>query len=328
MKILVTGGAGYIGSHTAKALRLAGMEPVVFDNLSAGHRWAVQWGPLHEGDLADRPSIEAALDGVDGVVHFAAHAYVGESMLNPGKYFSNNVAGTLNLLEAMRARGVKTIVFSSSCATYGIPGGVPISEQEPQKPINPYGESKLMAERLLQWYGEIHGIHWMALRYFNAAGADPDEEIGEVHDPETHLIPLAIEAALGNRDFLEVYGVDYQTKDGTASRDYVHVSDLADAHVKALRVLAAGHQSLALNLGAGVGRTVREVVTTIEAQAGREVPIRECRRRPGDPAELVADAAKAKEVLGWEPKFSSLESIVKTALKWHSDQAPARRTMA
>lgn len=323
-KVLVTGGAGYIGSHTCKALSGAGYTPVTLDNLVFGHRWAVRWGPFVEADLADRDAVERVLreHDIDSVIHFAAYAYVGESMNDPGKYFRNNVANTLNLLEAMRAAGVARIVFSSTCATYGIPDAVPIAEDHPQRPVNPYGESKLFVERALHWHGIAHGLRSMALRYFNAAGADPDGEIGEDHDPETHLVPLAIETALGRRAELQVMGTDYPTPDGTAIRDYIHVTDLADAHVRALRHLEAGCGSGALNLGTGRGDSVREVVAMVERVSGRTVNARNAPRRPGDPPALVAAPGRARQVLGWEPKWSDLETIVRTAHAWHAAHAP------
>ena len=243
MRILVTGGAGYIGSHTAKLLAAAGHEPVIFDDLSQGHEWAVKWGPLERGSLSDPARLAEVFAGrkIDAVVHFAANALVGESMSNPAKYFQNNTVGSLNLLNAMREAGVDTIVFSSTCATYGDPVRVPIDESHPQSPVNPYGESKLMVEKILRWYGDSYGLRWMALRYFNAAGAAPDGEIGEDHDPESHLIPLVIGAALGTRPPVKIFGTDYPTPDGTAVRDYVHVMDLADAHLRAIERLGAGH---------------------------------------------------------------------------------------
>ena len=328
--VLVTGGAGYIGSHTCKALAAAGYSPIALDSLVYGHRWAVRWGPLERVDLADRDAVERALRDhrVDAVIHFAAYAYVGESMTDPGKYFRNNVANTLNLLEAMRAASVRTIVFSSTCATYGVPDAVPIAEDHPQRPVNPYGESKLFIERALHWHGVADGLRWMALRYFNAAGADPDGEIGEDHDPETHLIPLAIETALGRRRELQVMGTDYPTPDGTAVRDYIHVTDLADAHVRALRHLAEDGTSGALNLGTGNGHSVREVVAMVERVSGRKVNTRNAPRRAGDPPALVAAPGRARELLGWEPRWSSLESIVRTAYRWHGAQVPGVETRA
>lgn len=320
MNILITGGAGYIGSHTAKVLGNAGMTPVVLDNLEYGHRAAAFWGPLIEGDLGDKALLERVFrdHSIEAVIHFAGYAYVGESMLDPGKYFRNNLINTLQLLEVMQAAGVKRIVFSSTCATYGLPERSPISEAQLQKPVNPYGESKLAVEKALRWYGLLHGFSWAALRYFNAAGADPDGQIGEDHAPETHLIPLAIDAALGKLPQLDLYGTDYDTPDGTAIRDYVHVTDLGLAHLSALRYLQGGGESGPFNLGTGTGHSVREVIRMVEKASGRPVPVRECPRRPGDPPALVADAGKAVRVLGWRPEHSSLESIVGTAWRWHS----------
>lgn len=321
--VLVTGGAGYIGSHTAKALSQAGYLPVTLDNLVYGHRWAVKWGPLIEGDLANPADIERVFRNypIEGVIHFAAYAYVGESMTLPGKYFRNNIVNTLNLLEAMQSAGVRHIVFSSTCATYGVPTQVPIPEEHEQRPINPYGESKLFVERMLHWYHVAYGLNYAALRYFNAAGADLDGELGEAHDPETHLIPLAIESALGLRPGLEIYGTDYSTPDGTAVRDYIHVADLADAHVRALAHLSSGGDSLRVNLGTGRGCSVREVVASLQRVGGALVPVRECPRRPGDPPELVAAPTRAGEMLGWRPRNSDLDTIVASAWRWHEGRA-------
>jgi UDP-arabinose 4-epimerase len=318
MNLLITGGAGYIGSHTAKAFARAGFKPIVLDSLERGHRSAVRWGPLIEANLADRAALEQALRDyqIDAVIHFAAYAYVGESMRSPDIYFRNNVVHTLNLLEAMKAAGVGRIVFSSTCATYGDPVRIPIAEDHPQNPVNAYGESKLMVERMLRWYGLAYGFKWAALRYFNAAGADPDGELGEEHDPETHLIPLAIAAAAGSIERLEIYGTDYDTPDGTAIRDYLHVTDLGDAHVAALRYLSGGGASGALNLGTGRGYSVREVVAMAEKVSGRKVPVREVGRRAGDPPCLLADPSKANRELGWLPGHSSLEEMVRTAWEW------------
>jgi UDP-glucose-4-epimerase GalE len=317
--VLVTGGAGYIGSHTCKALAQAGLSPVTLDNLVYGHRAAVKWGPFIEADLADRAQLEQVMreHTVVAVIHFAAYAYVGESMQQPGKYFANNVANTLTLLEAMRSCGVGHMVFSSTCATYGVPERVPIDERHPQRPVNPYGESKLFVERALKWYEVAHGLKWTALRYFNAAGADAQGETGEDHSPETHLIPLLIQAALGERAQVDVFGTDYPTPDGTAIRDYIHVTDLGNAHVKALQHLLEGGDSLALNLGTGRGYSVREVVSSVERVSGRAVPTRDAARRSGDPPELVADPTLAQERLGWYPEHSSLENISATAWAWH-----------
>ena len=318
--VLVTGGAGYIGSHACKALAGAGFQPVVFDNLSRGHREAVRWGPLVEGDLADRQRLCAALieHKVEAVMHFAAYAYVGESVTDPALYYRNNLGGTLSLLEAMREAGIGEIVFSSTCATYGIPDGVPIREDAPQRPVNPYGETKLAIERALHWYAAAYGLRSVSLRYFNAAGADPEGEIGEHHEPETHLVPLVLQAALGQRPHVEIYGTDYPTPDGTAIRDYVHVRDLAIAHLRALERLRGGGGSAAVNLGTGQGHSVREVIAAAELASGRKVPARAAPRRPGDPAALVADPSLAGEILGWHPQHSDLDTIIRTSLAWHT----------
>jgi UDP-arabinose 4-epimerase len=320
VKVLVTGGAGYIGSHTAKALALAGDDPVVFDDLGTGHSENVKWGPLVDARLQDVERVREAIrrHRIEAVVHFAASTYVGESMRDPRAYFHNNVGGTLALLAAMLDEGVSSIVFSSTCATYGIPDRVPITEAEKQQPVNPYGESKLFVERVLRWYGEAYGLRWAALRYFNAAGADPDGELGEEHEPETHLIPLTIRAALGRGPALEIFGTDYPTPDGTALRDYIHVADLADAHLRALALLRSGATIGGLNLGTGYGHSVRDVVTAVEAASGRPVPVREGPRRAGDPPALVADPSAAMSLLGWHPKLASLDAIVSTAVRWHA----------
>ncbi len=318
----MTGGAGYIGSHTAKALARAGYSPVVLDDLSAGHRAAVKWGPLVEGNLADGDLLRSIMREykVGAVIHFAASLLVSESMTNPQKYFWNNVVNTLKLLDAMLETGVKHIVFSSSAATYGTPEKVPIPEDHPKDPINAYGESKLSMERAIKWYGLAYGILWMALRYFNAAGADSEGELGEDHDPETHLIPVVIHAALGRRPHVEVYGTDYPTSDGTPIRDYIHVTDLADAHVRSLERLTEGGESEALNLGTGVGTTVRQVIGAV-SRLGNRVPFRDAPRRAGDPPALVADPSRAFKRLDWRPKHSDLDSIVMSAWKWHSARA-------
>jgi UDP-arabinose 4-epimerase len=325
--IMVTGGAGYIGSHACKALASAGYRPIAYDSLVRGHREAVRWGPLVEGDLADRSLVIDTIRRYDvaAIMHFAAFAYVGESMAQPELYFRNNVINSLGLLEAMRETGIKSMVFSSTCATYGIPDKVPIAEDSPQRPVNPYGESKLMIERALHWHGLAHGVAHVALRYFNAAGADPEGEAGELHEPETHLIPLVLHAALGQRPEIEIYGTDYPTPDGTAIRDYIHVSDLADAHVRALGYLERGGASTALNLATGRGYSVREVIAAAERVTGHRVPGREVGRRAGDPPALVADATRARELLGWTPRFSDLDTIIATAWKWErSRNAPSR----
>jgi len=318
--ILVTGGAGYIGSHTAKALARAGYRPVTYDSLVYGHRHAVKWGPFVEGDIADTAKLERVIkdEAIDAIVHFAAFAYVGESVTKPEIYFQNNVVGSLSLLDAMRHTGVKPIVFSSTCATYGMPDRMPITEDTLQRPINPYGETKLMIERALAWYGPAHDIRSVSLRYFNACGADPEGEIGEEHDPETHLIPLILDAALGKRAAIDVFGTDYPTPDGTAVRDYIHVQDLADAHVKALSYLFEGGATTQVNLGTGTGNSVTEVIDAVERVTGRKVPKRLVARRAGDPPELVADPSKANSLLGWRPRMSDIDSIIRTAWAWHT----------
>lgn len=318
-RVLVTGGAGYIGSHTCKELARAGHEPVTLDDLSTGHSWAVKWGPLVEADLADRDRVQTVIreQGIETVLHFAAHAYVGESMREPRRYFRNNVANTLNLLDAMLDSDVATIVFSSSCATYGIPSVVPITEEAEQRPVNAYGESKLMVERILKWYGKAYGLRWIGLRYFNAAGADPDGELGEVHEPEPHVLPLAIRAGLGQEPTFRIFGTDYPTPDGTAIRDYIHVTDLAHAHACALNYLAMDKASTCFNIGTGVGHSVREVISAVEEATGNSVPIVEARRRDGDAPVLVADGSRAVRDLGWTATHSSLNEIVETARRWH-----------
>lgn len=324
MNILVTGGAGYIGSHTANAVEKSGHTPVLLDNLSAGHRWAVGSKTLVEADLADDIVTRQTLaqNRIEAVIHFAAFAYVGESMIEPRKYFHNNVVNTLKLLEAMVDLGVKYVVYSSTCATYGIPDRIPISEEHPQRPVNPYGESKLFIERVLQWYERAYGLQWIALRYFNAAGASGD--LGECHDPETHLIPLAIQAARSGAP-MQVFGTDYPTEDGTAVRDYIHVDDLASAHLRALEYLVRGGASRALNLGTGEGCSVRQVLDMVGKVSGLPVPYEAAPRRPGDPPVLVADNRAAQEVLGWSPQRSSLRQIVESAWLWHSS-LQARKT--
>lgn len=316
-KILVTGEAGYIGSHTSKLLAAAGYEPICYDNLSTGHSEFVKWGPLEIGDLHDTDRLTQVLKAYRpvAVIHFAASAYVGESVTNPFKYYRNNVGGTLSLLEAMRATGIDKIVFSSTCATYGMPNVNPISEDCPQYPINPYGQSKLMIERILSDLSDRGELAQISLRYFNAAGADKDGEIGEKHDPETHLIPLAIRSAQGGAP-LNVFGTDFPTPDGTAVRDYIHVEDLGRAHILALEHLLSGGASNFMNLGTGTGNSVREIVTTLQKQ-GLPVNAIDAPRRPGDPAFLVADATKAKRLLRWEPRYTNIEEILKTAITWH-----------
>ena len=317
--VLVTGGAGYIGSHTCKILEQRGFTPIVLDNLVHGHRDSVRWGPFVEGDISDAELVARVIDQyeIDAIVHFAAFAYVGESMQRPEKYFQNNVANTMQLLQAAIRAGVGNFVFSSTCAVYGMPETIPIHEDQEKLPVNPYGESKLFVERALHWLGGAHGLRWAALRYFNAAGADPDGELGERHDPETHLVPLVIQAALGERDSVDIFGTDYPTPDGTAIRDYIHVMDLAEAHVRALEHLMGGGESVALNLGTGKGNSVRDVIAAVERCADRPVPTVETERRAGDPAILIADASRAGEILDWTPQMSRLEQIVETAWRWH-----------
>jgi UDP-arabinose 4-epimerase len=326
--ILVTGGAGYIGSHACKALSKAGYRPIAYDNLSFGHEWAVKWGPLERGDILDRQRLDEVLKQYQpaAVMHFAAFTYVGESVTDPGKYYRNNVAGSLALLEAMRDCSVGTIIFSSTCATYGIPESVPIAEDAPQRPINPYGAAKLMVERMIQDFAAAHGLKFALLRYFNASGADPDNQIGEDHNPETHLIPLALDAAAGRRPSLTVFGSDYDTPDGTCIRDYIHVTDLAAAHICALEALTkGGRPSAAYNLGNGLGASVNDVIETTQRVTGLSVPVVRGERRPGDPAVLITNSTKAHEELGWVPRITDLGEIIATAWAWHQRQWPSGR---
>lgn len=317
--ILIVGGAGYIGSHTNKLLSKRGYKTVVFDNLVSGHREFAKWGDFVLGDLANKDQIRSCFKKyqIGAVMHFSAFAYVNESVIDPAKYYRNNVANTLNLLDMMRESGVNKFIFSSSCATYGYPREISISENHPQSPMNPYGKSKLMVEDILKDYDKAYGIKFINLRYFNAAGADPEGEIGEWHDPETHLIPLAIYAALGRKEFLRIFGTDYPTKDGTCVRDYVHVSDLADAHILGLEYLEEKKVSDSFNLGNDKGHSVREVVDMVRRIAGKNFNVIESDRREGDAPILISDSKKAKEILGWIPKYNSLETIVETALNWH-----------
>ncbi len=330
MNVLVVGGAGYIGSHTALALAEAGHTPVVFDNLEHGHEWAVQWGPLVNGDLADHDLLVNTMRDhrIEAVIHFAGYINVGESVLNPRKYFDNNVTKSLGLLNAMLDSDVGMIIFSSSCAIYGEPLYLPLDESHSQNPISPYGDTKLSVERMLRWYGAAYGLKWAALRYFNAAGADPESRIGERHDPETHLIPLAIEAALGRRAPIQIFGTDYPTPDGTNIRDYSHVLDLASAHVNAISYLERGGTSRGLNLGSGTGYSVREIIRSVERIGGTPVPYREGPRRAGDPPELVADATLARRLLDWTPVYTDLDEIVRTAWAWHAGEQVVPRSGA
>jgi UDP-arabinose 4-epimerase len=319
-RILVTGGAGYIGSHACKALAAAGFEPISLDNLVYGHESSVKWGPLEHGDISDAERLDEVFSTHRpmAVMHFAAYAYVGESVSDPAKYYANNVTGTLALLEAMRRHEVRNIVFSSTCATYGNPRRLPLTEDHPQAPINPYGRTKLAIEWTLEDYCSAYGMNAVALRYFNAAGADPDAETGEDHDPETHLIPLVLEAAAGRRPHISIFGDDYDTPDGTCIRDYIHVTDLADAHLRALRALDKGEGFAAYNLGNEVGVSVKEVIDVARRVTGKDIPVEMAARRPGDPARLVADSAKAHAELGWRAgELSRIERIIETAWNWH-----------
>jgi UDP-glucose-4-epimerase GalE len=329
MRVLVLGGAGYIGSHCCKALAASGFEPVVFDNLTTGHRSFVRWGPLFEGDVRDQDRLYSVMAEVRpmAVMHFAALALVGQSVGDPGSYYDVNLVGTLRLLEAMRQNGTECLVFSSTCAVYGEPDSVPLTENSACRPVNPYGASKLACERMMDDFGAAYGIRSVRLRYFNAAGADPDCEVGECHDPETHLVPLVIDAALGRRPKLDMFGSDYPTPDGTAIRDYVHVSDLASAHIASLNHLLDGGETQAMNLGTGKGASVAEVVSEVEAVTGLAVPRREAPRRAGDPAQLVADPAKARSLIGWEAT-KDLSAIVRDAYEWHRGQNAGSGTAA
>ena len=317
--VLITGGAGYIGSHTCKALAALGYLPISLDNLIYGHKWAVQWGPFVKGDISDPLVLDHIFSNYQprAVIHFAAYAYVGESVEHPSKYYQNNVAGSITLLEAMRRHGCRDMIFSSSCATYGIPQQVPISESHTQIPVNPYGRSKLMMEQIIQDYGSAYGIRYAIMRYFNAAGADPEGQIGEDHNPETHLIPLLLQTAQGFRDYTEVYGSDYDTPDGTAIRDYIHVTDLAEAHILALKHLEESPQSFSVNLGTGKGNSVMEVIQAVQQVTGRPVAYRLVGRRPGDPPVLVAKADQAYSLLGWKPDFGDIQKTISTAWNWH-----------
>lgn len=321
--ILVTGGAGYIGSHYVLYALEKGEQLVVLDNLVYGHREAVPENvPFIKGDLADTALVDQIFQTypIEAVVHFAAYAYVGESVLEPAKYFQNNALATFQLLEAMRRHGVRLFIFSSTCATYGNPQYIPLDENHPQNPINPYGQSKLFVEHVLRSYNVAYDMRFISLRYFNAAGADPQKRIGESHDPETHLIPLALQVALGKRDHLTVYGTDYDTPDGTCIRDYIHILDLAQAHALALDRLRAGGTSASYNLGSEKGYSVREVVETCEKVSGHRIKIEEGPRRPGDPPRLVASAVKARQELGWQPQFPDLLTIVQTAWEWEQNR--------
>jgi len=316
--VLVTGGAGFVGSHACKALARAGYLPVVFDNLERGHEWAVKWGPLERGDLRSEEDLRRAFAKwrPAAVMHFAAYAYVGESTADPLRYYENNVSGSAKLIAACRRFGCRNLVFSSSCATYGVPSGLPLTEGAPQDPINPYGYTKLVVERMLRDAEAAYGIRHVVLRYFNAAGADPDGEIGEHHEPETHLIPLVLFAASGRLPAIEVFGDDYPTADGTCVRDYVHVSDLADAHVAATAWLAGGEPSQSFNLGNGRGFSVAEVISASEQVSGATIKVELRPRRSGDPPALISDSSKAQRLLGWMPKHKELPQQIMHAWRW------------
>lgn len=319
MSILVCGGAGYIGSHINKLLAQKGYDTIVYDNLIYGHREAVKWGKFVEADLCDRTALDRVFseNKIDAVFHFAAFAYVGESVTEPAKYYFNNVCNTLNLLETMRAHGCDKIIFSSTCATYGIPEKLPITEDMPQNPINPYGATKLMVERIFKDYSTAYGLKYVALRYFNAAGADPDCEIGENHNPETHIIPLVLDAAYGKRPDIKVFGSDYPTRDGTCIRDYIHVTDLADAHLLALEYLNKGGESGFFNLGNENGTSVLEVIDSVKRVTGKDFKVTLAPRRPGDPPTLVGSSKRAQEILGWKPRFADIDTITKHAAEWY-----------
>jgi UDP-glucose-4-epimerase GalE len=319
--VLVAGGAGYIGSHTAKLLKRAGMEPVVLDNLSTGNRFALRFGTFHEGAIGDTALVRRVIETHRpvGAILFAGHIEVGESTVNPRKYFRNNITEAIKFLDAALDAGLTRVVFSSSCAVYGPQDKMPLSEDNPTDPASPYAETKLAVERILHWYGSAYGLKSACLRYFNAAGADPEGEIGECHPGESHLIPLVIRAALGGKP-LRVFGTDYPTPDGTAIRDYVHVMDLGDAHLRALRHLIDSGESVTLNLGIGRGHSVREVIQAVEREAGCAVPAEYGPRRAGDVPALVADASKARRVLDWTPQYPELADIVGTAWRWHQQK--------
>lgn len=317
--ILVTGGAGYIGSHACKALAQAGFMPIVYDNLSTGHAYAVKWGPFVKGDLNDSATLDEAFRTYQpqAALHFAANAIVSESIANPALYYRNNIANSLSLFEAMKRHGVTSIVFSSTCATYGHPQSRPITEDHPQIPISPYGHSKRMVEQILADFGKAYNFSSVVLRYFNAAGADLETEIGEDHIPETHLIPAIIQTALGLKNEIVIYGKDFPSRDGTAIRDYIHVKDLADAHVRALKWLLTEKKSTSINLGTGIGSSVFEIIKAVETFCEKKIPVRFEARREGDPAILTAGNQKACDLLGWSPQFSDLSLIIESAWKWH-----------
>ena len=331
MKVLVLGGAGYIGSHTVFELIDNGIETVVIDNLETGFIEAVHpEAAFYKGDLRDREFLDRVLskeNDIDAVIHFAANSQVGESMINPLKYYDNNLCGTKTLLEALVAHGIDKVVFSSTAATYGEPESVPISENDKTVPTNCYGETKLSMEKMFRWVGQAHGLRFVSLRYFNACGAHVSGKIGEAHNPESHLIPLILQVPNGQRESISVFGTDYPTKDGTCIRDYIHVTDLADAHILAVKYLMAGNESNIFNLGNGVGFTVREVIEMAEKVTGQSIKVVEADRREGDPAVLIASSDKAKKILGWKPKHNSLKDIISTAWEWHSSHPNGYKSM-
>jgi UDP-glucose-4-epimerase GalE len=320
-EILVVGGAGYIGSHMCKYLAQNGYQPIVLDNLSLGHREAVQWGPLFEGNLDDQVLLRTLFKThkIKAVMHFAAFCYVGESVVQPLKYYKNNIAATLGLLEGMREAGIDKLIFSSTCATYGEPDFLPITEEHPQNPINPYGQSKLMMEKIFADIDKADGLKTVCLRYFNAAGADPEGELGEDHDPETHLLPLILQTALGQRKELTVFGDDYPTEDGTCIRDYIHITDLAQAHYLSLQHLLSDGESRQYNLGNGNGSSILDVLETAGRVTGKKIPYTIAERRAGDPAKLIGSSEKATRELGWKPLYADLEAILETAWRWLKD---------
>ena len=319
--ILIVGGAGYIGSHLNKEISKKGIKTVIFDNLSYGHRDFVKWGTFEKGDLGNIEDIRSVFRKypIEAVMHFAAFTYVGESVEDPQKYYLNNVKNTLNLLQVMLEENVKYFVFSSTCATYGNPVEIPITENHPQNPINPYGKGKLIVETVLKDYSDAYGLKYASLRYFNAAGADPDGDVGELHDPETHLIPLILDVAVGKREDIKIFGTDYDTPDGTCIRDYIHVTDLAEAHILALEYLQNGGKSDFFNLGNGNGFSVKEVIETARKVTGKNIKAAEADRRPGDPPILVGSSDKAKKTLNWNPKYDKLSKIIETAWNWHKN---------
>lgn len=320
--ILVTGGAGYIGSHTVKYLLKQSYNVVVVDNLVYGHKEAVLTPNFEQIDLADKPALDKVFKKykIDAVIHFAAYTYVGESVANPQKYYWNNVVNTLNLLDTMLENNVKVIVFSSTCATYGNPQYTPMDEKHQQSPINPYGKTKFMMEQIMEDYENAYGLKYAALRYFNAAGADSEGGLGELHNPETHLIPLVLQAIKGERENITVFGTDYDTPDGTCIRDYIHIEDLADAHLKALEKIFETQQSYKLNLGTGIGTSVKEIIAAAEEITGKKVPVIYGKRRPGDPPRLFASNETAKKTLNWNPKYTNVKDIIKTAWAWEQSK--------